>query len=453
MSLELPEFEAFVQEKMSETSLPGVSVAIVKQGRVAYSRGFGLRDVAARLPATPETLYGIGSITKSFTALAISQLVDDGRLDFHDPVGKYFPVGLASFKRVTLHHLLTHSSGMPALGYAEAYISRLTGIDNEVPAPPSTPEGIASFMADSDDWREAEPGERFFYLNEGYALLGAVISRVTGMPYAEFVRERILEPLSMKETFFAQRDVDAKSDRATPYIIHEGKPTATSFPYGLTADGGLVSNVLDLSKYLTMYLGRGTFEGNRVVSLRSLQEMEKARIGVPHPLVDHEEYGYGLRITPDFFGQRLVHHGGSVYVHTGFLGYLPEAETGIAILANASGYSPSDLGAHALAALMGRDPSSLPFVRSANLMKGVEGHYLTYGGTKRAQISREGDFLRMHFSDGFPAESIVLMPDRLDEHLATFHTFIGSRRYDAEFRVYKRPVELVFERYKFRRSE
>src|SRR5437016_13404019 len=96
LSLELHDFDSFLLEKRSGTKLPGLSVAIVQKGSVAYSKGFGLRDIASGLPATPATLYGIASITKSFTATAISQLVDEGRLEFQDPITKYVPIRLAS---------------------------------------------------------------------------------------------------------------------------------------------------------------------------------------------------------------------------------------------------------------------------------------------------------------------------------------------------------------------
>lgn len=454
--LDFENFESFLLERMGESRLPGLSVAIQSGGKVVYSKGFGFRDIESSAPATPTTLYGIASITKSFATLAASQLADEGKLSFQDSITKYVPAHSlpSSFRDVTLHHLATHSSGLPTLGYVEAYICSLTGIDPEAWLPTATPESVVSFMRESDDWRESKPGESYFYLNEGYVLLGLAIARASGLSFQDYVTRNILDPLRMKRTFFTKRQTETESDIATAYIVHDGDQIATRYPYGLTADGGLVSNVLDLSNYLSMLLGGGVFEGKRIVSRRSLDEMVKPHVPVTrHPLFPGEAYGYGLVTVPDFFGQKYVHHSGSVFVHTGFIGFLPESNVGVAILENATGYAPSDLGAYALATAIGKDPNSLPFVRNENIMNRVVGSYATYKRTKKAVVTRNGDFLNVHFSDRFPGEDVTLVPELLDKDTARFYTLMSSRRYNTEFRLDRKPVEFMFDTYKLRKTD
>ncbi|MFN3422015.1 MAG: serine hydrolase domain-containing protein, partial [Armatimonadota bacterium] len=121
-------FEAYMFERMSKTRLPGLSIAIVKDGEVIYARGFGFRDLDSGAPMTPQTRVGIGSVTKSFTALSIMMLVEEGKISLDDPVDKFVPISLRPFNEpVRIWHLLTHSSGIPALAYAEAFIRHVVG--------------------------------------------------------------------------------------------------------------------------------------------------------------------------------------------------------------------------------------------------------------------------------------------------------------------------------------
>ena len=182
--------ESFILDKISETRLPGLSIAIIEDSNIVYSRAFGYRDIKSGLPSTPNTLYGIGSVTKSFTALAVMQLVEKELLDVDDPVEKYVPLNLKVFgESVKIHHLLTHSSGIPALAYAEAFIRGVLG-DTDSWLPLSKPEDIIVFMKDADKWAVAKPGEKFYYLNEGYVLLGQIISRLSGLRYEKYVEEK-----------------------------------------------------------------------------------------------------------------------------------------------------------------------------------------------------------------------------------------------------------------------
>jgi len=449
MRIDFTPIERFILEKISETRIPGLSIAVVKDNEVIYRNGFGYRDLKRAEPITPRTLFGIGSVTKSFTALAILKLVEEDKISLDDSIEHYVPLKIRPFgEEITIHHLLTHSSGIPALAYAEAFIRSFLGIDH-CWLPICKPEDVITFMSDAQEWVEAKPGEKFFYLNEGYVLLGYIISKVSGMRYEDFVREKILKPLKMNRSYFFKEEVEKDGNWATPYMIDkEGRHIPTSFPFGITADGGLISNVLDLSNYIMMYLNNGEFDGKRIIDRGLLKKMLTGYIKVPWQLWGGESYGYGWIITPNFHGHTVISHSGSVLVHTAYVGFIPEKKLGVAILANASGYPLSFIGMYVLTYLLGKDPEKLPFVKNDRILRKLVGTYKTYKGTMSVDVVREGDFLYIVIKDKLMETRVPLIPSELEEDRAIFYTLIRGVKYTIEFHIKPDRIELLYERYK-----
>lgn len=445
--------EQFIFSRMADTRLPGLSIALLEEGKVRYARGFGFRDLTQGLPATPETLYGIGSVTKSITALAILQLAEEGKLELNDPVADYLPLELKPFgEEIRIWHLLTHTSGLPALAYSEALISHAHHTGGRW-LPIAGPEDVLTFMAGASDWAETRPGEHWHYFNEGYALLGLIVQNLAGAPYAEVVRERILAPLGMSRSFFAPDDYQQDADVAIPYVLPaEGAPEPGRYLHrAIRSEGGLISSVLDLCEYLRFFL-----EGGRGVLAPSwLTEMLEPRIPTPpqnpksgEPLA---HYGYGLAIKPDFFGGRLVGHGGSVLVSTAQLSFLPERELGVAVLANGSGYSLGNIAEVALALALGEEPEELPFLQQETLLDGLTGAYETFYGTMTARVSKHADFLKLELPDRAQPQEVVLIPERLEPPDYYFYTLANGARVNISFHEREDGLELMYERYKFRR--
>jgi CubicO group peptidase (beta-lactamase class C family) len=449
MSLDFSSLEGFILEKMRETKIPGLSLAVIENGETVYSRGFGFSDISSGLQATDRTLYGIGSVTKSFTALAIMQLIEQGKVQLNDPIEKYVPLKLKPFgESVSIHHLLTHSSGLPDLGYASAFIGGVLGWDNSW-LPVSGPEDVIAFMHDANEWAVTRPGERFFYLNEGYVLLGYIISKLTGVTYEQYVQERILQPLRMDRTFFSKADVERDADKATPYIIDkEGKHLPSSFPYGINSDGGLISNAHDLSNYLKMCLNRGEFEGQTIVSRETFESMEIPYIPEPLELFGKESYGYGWGITPDFCGYKLVRHGGSVGVYSAYVGYVPEGRRGVATLSNADGLGAS-IGLYALSQSVGQDPKTLPFLKTERILRRLEGQYETYKGTIKITFKEAGGVLYLDYKDRYREQRTPFFPEKLEDDLATFYVIAGGVRATIEFKMKDGKVEMIDSRAKW----
>jgi CubicO group peptidase (beta-lactamase class C family) len=448
--------ESLVLDKLTETRLPGLSAAIVKGDEVIWSRGFGFRNLETGQAATPNTIYSIGSVTKSFTCLAIMQLAEAGKLKIDDAVDKYFPFDIRpGGKKVKIWHFMSHTSGIPALAYAESVISGVIGsVDHWFPI--ATYNDLLTFMQDAGDWTLNKPGERWFYLNEGYALLGRIVEVASGMPYVDYVTKHILQPLGMDRSVFTKDEVEGDHDSAIPYVNWaEGKRIPSTYAYGtITADGGLVSSVLDLAKYISMYLRRGKTDNGKLLSKDSITEMETPRVATPvkESPFGEEGYGYGLGSKSDFLGHTLIGHGGSVGVATAYLGYIPDKNVGVAILTNGSGFATGQFGMYGLALALGENPDELPFMRRARLLTELEGNYEAYKGTVKLQVKRAGDLLMVEETDKYNTVTTVLIPSNLEEKSRQFYRLENGAKIEAEFQVQDGQVQLIIERYMLRRT-
>jgi CubicO group peptidase (beta-lactamase class C family) len=461
--------EAFIFDKMALTRLPGLSIALVHDGEVAYARGFGLADIARGRCATPQTIYGAASITKSFAAIAILQLAEKGLLKLSDPAEKFLPCPFKSKSEpVRIEHLLTHSSGYPALGYIEAVLRHAHDIGGCC-LPIACPRDVLTFAQGApDDWAEAKPGERWFYLNEGYVLLGEIIAKVSGQTFEQYIREHILAPLEMTRSFFAEADVRGDADVAPPYVVPKdgAQPREGRYLHNmLGGDAALFTNVLDLARYVKMFLQNG----RNILSSASFDAMLKPRVPLPNEPVPHlwgekggsphltpprpSHYGLGVIISDNFLGEPLIGHGGSLIVNTSYFGFMPRSKVGVAVMCNGNGYGMPALAKVALAELLERDPQELAFARTENLLRELSGIYQTYHGTLRGKLIRDGDFLRLEMLGGDqPPAGAIFVPERLEGDEPGFFTYSEGTRLPATFR--RKPdggVELIWERYKLKR--
>jgi CubicO group peptidase (beta-lactamase class C family) len=447
--------EQFIFEKMAKTKLPGLSAAAIKNGEIIWSKGFGFRDISQGLPMTPHTLCAIGSVTKSFTAVAILQLVEQGKIHLEDPIDKFFPFDVRpEGEPIRVWHLLTHSSGIPALAYAESMIRHAIGAgENWLPI--ASYSDMLAFMQNAQDWAISSPGSRWFYLNEGYVLLSYIIEKTSEMPYAEYVRINIFEPLGMKRSFFEKSDVDRDADVATPYIITQsGESIPSSYPYGLKGDGGIISNVLDLAEYIKMYLNWGKVGEHSLLKKESIESMEVSRVDTPilEGPFGHYGYGYGWGVISDFLGETLIGHSGSVGVATAYAGFIHNKGIGITLLSNGGGYPLAQMGMYGLAFLMGKNPNDLPFVRRENALEELEGVYETYKATMVAYVKKVGDFLIIEIRDKYNTISVPLIPAKIEENVRTFYTYTNGNKMEVEFRIENEAISVIYERYYLKRT-
>lgn len=379
-------FEAFAHDLVATGEIPGAAVAVAQHGRVIYEGGFGFRDREADLPVRPDTVFGIGSVSKSFTALAILQLEDEGRLSVHDPVQRWLPrfqlpgaLGREFTPTITLHHLLTHSSGIPpepSLGYARFHSiqedpdwKRLR--PSPIPVPDDfdeldlveTYDELLALMARQDFALLGPPGQYFSYSNEGYALLARIVELASGQDFRAYVSEHLIDRLELNRTGFYDRSEPLPDDTATIYSHGEdenGSPTVIRSPawfdcgriYG---NGGMTSTVQDLIRYLDVFRGMGTVSGAQIVSPGAVYSMMSTLMPIP----TGAWYGYGLTVRPEFHGDTLISHGGGNKGIAAWIGYVPAADLTVAVLTNLDGAPASRLGLGAINLRLGL-PAATP---------------------------------------------------------------------------------------------
>lgn len=421
------ELENYIFKRMGDAEIIGLSIAAVKDGQVIYSNGFGFRDFDEGSSATPRTTYCIGSVTKSFTALAALQLHERGALSLDDPTTKYVNFKAKPMGRpILVRHLLNHSSGLPSLGYAEVTLGAVTET-YESWFPISSPKDLLVFMNGADEWALARPGERHAYLNEGYILLGSIIEKASGVGYVSYMTENVLRPLGMDRSTFLEEDVKQDRDVATPYVTNkDGVKAATRYPYGqMLADGGLMSNAVDMSRFARMLLSLGELEGVRFASeetVRSMVEPKIRTVEEPVPGGCYHSYGYGMRIKEGFLGHNLAYHSGSVYGSSAYMCLVPDEAAAVVILAN-GGYFLEDMGEYAMALLLGREPEEVPYMRRTAALDRLTGTYRTFKDTSSYEVTRSSGILQLEMTWGMRTYTVPLIPVDLEGEPKLFRMY------------------------------
>ena len=317
----------FTRETMAIHGIPAVALAVAEGGRESFAVGFGTREYGQSAPVTPDTIFGVASVTKGVTALAIMQLAEVGKLAVDDPVTRYLPAyrtpDAAGARATTIAHFLTHTAGLPPLPARFFALARATAGDPYAAAPPAwvadhapldSADDLLAFIGGYDFAPLGAPGARFSYSNEGFALLGAIVERVGGLPYATYVRERILAPLGMERSTFDREALPPGAALATFHVLRDGPhgrrplpaPQGNYTPLWYAA-GGLNSTARDLLRYLELFRTGGTSGGVRLLSEAGIAAMVAPRTagGAPGAF-----YGYGLGIVLRYGGTWLVQHGG-----------------------------------------------------------------------------------------------------------------------------------------------
>ena len=451
VKMDVKRLEEFIRTRMYETRMPALAISL-SSDEITYASGFGLADISRGRPATPQTAFGIASLTKSFTALATVQLAEKGRLSLHDPITKFFDVSLREpYDGITIHNLLSHSSGFSTIGSAEARLSKRIGAGGNVSGV-SEPKGIQGLFDDLLDWSVGKPGERFSYLNEGFSMLSNIISIASGMEYDQYVIRNILKPLGMSSTFFyGGGELEPDANVATPYRMDGNRgPVESPMPAGKSGSGSLYSTVDDLSKYLGMFLSRGKAGDVRIVSESGIEKMETPHIRLEGSLFGGEAYGYGLNIASDFFGHKVISHSGSVFVYTSHFAYLPGSGIKLSILSNTSGFPPGEIAHYALALALGIEPEEIPYVGRNIILRSLQGKYGSFQNIIVNEITTRGDFLELR--NNYGDESVMLFPESITANHARFIAVRNGRETAAEFFIHQDgKIELIHAGGKFRK--
>jgi CubicO group peptidase (beta-lactamase class C family) len=417
------QIETQARECYEQSGVPGMSIAVVDGRETVFAAGFGDRQVDPERPATADTLYGIGSSTKPITATAVLSLVDDGAVALDDAVSSYVPYFEdAPGDPITVHELLSHTSGMPADDTATVLILREFGMDPGIPL--DGWDSFREYVAESVDRRRLDhPG--CLYYNSGYVVLSRLVETVSGLSFPEFVAKRVLDPLGMTDsTFDASVVGDDSRDVMTPYLRQEElRPGTLPDSPLFQGPGGLQASVTDLSRFLAAWTG-----GDPPIDGALAATMQEP-VGVFQRLVDGTEQGYGYGwMTRPFADDVLVGHGGGTAVSAGYLGFLRERGLGVALGCNAQpSTSPEDLAVELLATLTGTDSASvLPERAVEQQVERITGEYESYRGIQTAAVDWTGERLEIEHRNPMDSDTVELFPVSLDPEVCRFRTVDGD---------------------------
>ncbi|MFW5437989.1 serine hydrolase domain-containing protein [Paenibacillus apiarius] len=310
--------EEYVEAERIRSQIPGLSLVIVEKGRTVLQKGFGYADLDAETPVTGNTLFEIGSTTKAFTGLAILQLEKDGLVKRTDDVKKYIPwlelVYNGKPATITLNDLLYHTSGIPAgsIGY--------------IPASDAGNALELTVRALLSQQLNREPGRAFEYATINYDVLGLVIENVTKQSFEAYMKQQILEPIGMKDSF-AGLQHNPPSEMATGYRLGFMKPRAYTPPVyrGNTPAGYIISSANDIAKWMNTQLGYGTFD-KKLIQDSHVPDQSVA------PLGDNNYYASGWIVA----GQdgNVILHAGANPTFSSFIRMQRNDQLGVAVMAN-----------------------------------------------------------------------------------------------------------------------
>ena len=354
VAVKLEGLDDLAAQAMKEWKVPGVALAVVQDGKVIYAKGYGCRDLENKLPVTTATLFPIGSITKSFTALTFGILKNEGKVDWDKPLRTYLPefqmYDPVSSEQATPRDLFSHRTGLPRhdLVWYSSDFSR---------------EDLVSrlrYLKPNKGFRSA-----YQYNNLTVMTMGYLEGRLSGLGWEGAIREKIFAPLGMSHSDLSVTDIEKTDDHSLPYELK--KDVLTRVPFhnidAIGPAGSINSSVEDMSHYLIFQLGDGKYNGKPIVAESDLREMHSPQTAIPDPPpafsmsgLGHFSYGLAWVVTA-YRGHNLVWHNGGIDGFYALLSMLPDDHMGVVVLTNLPhGQTPEVLAYNVYDRLLGLDP-------------------------------------------------------------------------------------------------
>jgi len=329
--------DQFIEQKIKVLNIPAVAVAVTNSEKLIHESIYGYADVAAQTLITPDKLFEIGSIGKSFTSIALLQLLEEGRLDLHEPVTRYLPwfEVQSNYEPITLHHLLSHTAGI------------ITGADY-----PGVPHYEVWALRETD--ATTPPGTYFHYSNTGYKTLGVILEEVLGLPYGDIIQARILDPLGMTTSEPIVTNETRKRLAVGYEAYYDDRPLPSDRPLApatwlehAEGAGSIASTAADMATYLRMLMNRGLGPHGRILSENVFDLMTT-------PVIESEEegessfYGYGLTIRK-LDDHTYISHSGGMIGYYAFILIDMDDGLGVVVLMNGlGGQSDEEIANYAL---------------------------------------------------------------------------------------------------------
>lgn len=314
--------EELLEEQRIKNKIPGMAIAVVKDGKVVMAKGFGLRDLEAKKAVEPETLFAIGSSTKAFTSTLVAMLVDEGKMDWDDPVTKYLPEFTMDVdtgdQEITLRDLLCHRTGFTRMGLIWASGSKTR---DEVIKQAATAKPYSEFQKD------------FYYNNVMYMTSGVCAGRAMESDWDALIAEKIFGPLEMNDSSTSISVAQKDPRLSLGYTWNEDKEKFTLLPMrnldSIGPSGSINSNVIDMANWVRFQLANGEFAGKQLMSKESQAETWKEQIEIGGGI----GYGFGWMLR-EWNGKEVVEHGGNIDGFGAQVTLLPEMDAGYVLLTN-----------------------------------------------------------------------------------------------------------------------
>ncbi|TVQ65084.1 MAG: serine hydrolase [Balneolaceae bacterium] len=321
------DFEKWTQQGMEKWEIPGMAIAVVYQGETIYTNGFGVRKLGEQDLVDEHTQFGIASVSKHMTATSLGLLVDEGVLNWHDPVREYLPWFELSdpwaARHVTLHDLLTHQVGVGRiLGNRLQYLTNRSRYE-------------LMYRMRYHEFEEPFRSSHV-YSNAMYTVAGEVAGAVSGRDWDNLMYDRLFRRLGMDRTNTSILELD-ESNAAWPHQYIEGEvvPIKRRNWDVASAAGGINSTAADMAKWMSMQLNAGIYNGIQIISGQTLRDIQTPKVTLPISAAEapQQSYGYGYRIT-DYRGYRVLAHGGATDgMNTNYV-LIPQLELGIIVMTN-----------------------------------------------------------------------------------------------------------------------
>lgn len=323
-------FDDFVQQIMQNWKVQGLAVAIIKDGEVIFSQGFGKRDVAKDLDVTPQTLFPIASCTKAFTTGALAVLADAGKLDWDTPLRVYMPEfklrDLFASERMTPRDLVSHRSGLPRhdMSWYNANVTRQELFER------------LQYLEPTKDFRSLWQYQNLMYMAAGY-----LVERITGQTWEEFVREHLFVPLDMTTSNFSIIEtVEQASNFSHPYQEKDDEVKEMPF-YGaqgaIGPAGAIVSCIDEMSHWVLMHMNKGKYNDKQIISSSQIAQMHSPQMIIPETgrfaELPYASYALGWFVTP-YRGHPMVQHGGNIDGFSSLTSLFPHENVGVVVLTN-----------------------------------------------------------------------------------------------------------------------
>ncbi len=417
--------EDFVNGYLKKKQIPGCAIMVRKNGETVLSAGYGMANLEHGVKVTPKTVFQSGSVGKQFTAMGVMMLVEDGKLSLGDHLSKFLKVP-ASWSKVTIRHLLTHTSGLG--DYPEKFSLQKDYSEDEL---------LKMVTGQPLDFA---PGEKWSYSNLGYLALGIVIHKVSGKFYGDFLRERIFEKLGMNNTRIIN-EADIIPNRAAGYRLEKGElknQEWVSPSLNTTADGSLYFTIEDMAKW------DEALEKQTLLSPAGFRQ-----IWTPAKLNSDEDasYGFGWNIGKNALGHRLIEHGGAWQGFATYIGRHPDEHLSVAVFCNRAGanagYIANAVAGYFISGLAPRGPSARKI--DPAVLRSYAGEYRLLNRLT-VRIDAVGD----HLETTWLGQRLVLTPESetkfFEEDSDRTMRFIKDRSGRVNAAVISVPEELTLRR-------